>query len=428
VRLHQPYTHYTLPDREWTLQNKNDDYLANKQEILEYLENVVKSCVRESGIKLVELFNTEVCFQSIKMVNNRNVVKCTDKIGASVEIHSSRVINAIGANIQPTNSYKISANDDYVRSITIYDICQSKWKHQICATSAPIYIIGSGKTAMDTILWLSKIPEVKNRVHIISGRGVYFINRDAYKSNLNNYTFKLISDFDTNNIDDVYVNALKKGIFLSAHPNPKKWNLGIISEQEIEVIKNMIQHKILDKRLLKVDNDGKFILQDANNNTSPLEYLSVPKGTIIINCATRSIHDNNSVKKEGVLKYDNLFLTIPTNSPLGYTYDTSHILTHFWYMDYFKNTKMLRYEINIDSCEKEYILVAFVCNALNKVYLPYPKNYSENLKTDREYTFLTSRSNKQFPPQKTNLNLLDMKNVQKIAKKFLRTNKISRNT
>jgi lysine/ornithine N-monooxygenase len=42
----------------------------------------------------------------------------------------------------------------------------------------PIYVIGSGKTAMDCIGHLhTKLPSARGRLHCIAGRGTWFINR-----------------------------------------------------------------------------------------------------------------------------------------------------------------------------------------------------------------------------------------------------------
>jgi len=56
VRLHQPYVHYTIPSRPWKLENKPNDYLANKREILAYLQDIVQSCTSEKNINLIEMF------------------------------------------------------------------------------------------------------------------------------------------------------------------------------------------------------------------------------------------------------------------------------------------------------------------------------------------------------------------------------------
>lgn len=45
----------------------------------------------------------------------------------------------------------------------------------------PIYVVGSGKTAMDVVYHLSrKVPETKHRIRCISGRGMWFLVRERY--------------------------------------------------------------------------------------------------------------------------------------------------------------------------------------------------------------------------------------------------------
>ena len=43
----------------------------------------------------------------------------------------------------------------------------------------PIFVIGSGKTAMDVIVHLSRREGgMASRLHCVAGRGTYFMNRD----------------------------------------------------------------------------------------------------------------------------------------------------------------------------------------------------------------------------------------------------------
>ena len=47
------------------------------------------------------------------------------------------------------------------------------------AADAPINVIGSGKTAMDVIVHLSRREGgMASRLHCVAGRGTYFMNRD----------------------------------------------------------------------------------------------------------------------------------------------------------------------------------------------------------------------------------------------------------
>lgn len=50
---------------------------------------------------------------------------------------------------------------------------------KLCESEAPVYVLGSGKTAIDTMNMLSKKLNIRDRLHCICGRGTVFINRDV---------------------------------------------------------------------------------------------------------------------------------------------------------------------------------------------------------------------------------------------------------
>jgi len=260
---------------------------------------------------------------------------------------------------------------------------------------------------MDTLMLLSKIPETKNRVNLISGSGIYFINREVYKSSLDNYIIQLLTDFNGSNIDEVLSNAMEKGILLSIHPKPKKWNLGILSEYEIETTKELVGDNIFDKRLIDIQDGGKVLLGD-NSNQGSTEIINVPKGTIFINCGTKNIF-TNSMNKKDVLSKNNLILS-PREGLLGNPYDCCHLLTHYWYLGYFNDNAMIKYyeEFSLGIKDKEFLLTMLNRILLNRIYLPYPRLFPLCEHIEKKYDLF--KTNGKFPSNtKNRINIRHLK-------------------
>lgn len=88
----------------------------------------------------------------------------------------------------------------------------------------PIYIMGSGKTAIDAILALDTLgPQVRKRLRCITGRGCWFICRDAM-ADFQNYRKHLIEGlmmYDGTNAREVYQFLGSKGAFHAPFPDPE---------------------------------------------------------------------------------------------------------------------------------------------------------------------------------------------------------------
>ena len=100
VRLHQPYRAFTAGKREWDLK-KPPSYLATKPEIIRHLTNIVRACVEEKKLDLVELFEYEYGGDAEDETGvTVRASSLRPELGLpSMSIRASRFIKAIGANI-----------------------------------------------------------------------------------------------------------------------------------------------------------------------------------------------------------------------------------------------------------------------------------------------------------------------------------------
>ena len=185
VRLHQPHVAYTAGERTWSItQQKGESYLAQKHEILQHFEDIVSKIVEEKKLRLVMLF--KYTYQSHTVIGDKVRLIAHPMLEGAlpVNIVATRMIKALGAQVLKKTPFNFNTNG--IHSMTAADCCLPFANAQMMYSSdadKPIYIIGSGKTAMDTIIALSNLgPEVRERIRCVSGRGTFFLVREKLAS------------------------------------------------------------------------------------------------------------------------------------------------------------------------------------------------------------------------------------------------------
>ena len=350
VRLHQAYPLYTAGEREWSISGKKPwSYLATKKEVLQHFEDVVAANVSEKELKLVSLFHYEYDGHSVEDGKVRLVVKSLVSEGGvalpSVAIVADRMIIATGVNIPRKHpidfSTPVSAS---VHSLSPVDILSPRW-HPIMKYSEdadkPIWIVGSGKTAMDIICVLSRQePTWLPRLRCIAGRGTWFMDRnmvdnpvDADGKLLPVYFLEMCAMFDGRNARDVYQALAAKGFFHSFVADAQNFVAGIASKDEIETCKAALTpagERVLKCHLMDVEESAeaglRMKLRALDGHT--VEYRPLERGSFIINCTDNVLEGQLDVQP--IVKDDGLVL-IPQN-PLRHSGLSAHLQTHAWYL------------------------------------------------------------------------------------------------
>lgn len=182
VRLHQPYKTFTAHDREWAIGNsKPEGHLASKTEILSHFDDIAAQCVAEKNIELVTLFGFE--YQGHEVVDGKVSLTAVPTAGradtsgaAPVSIVAKHLFRAEGFDVSIKVPFVLSAPAARVHSLCPADVLTPKWNAlmRYASLDAPIYVIGSGKTAMDVVYHLSKREKASaGRMYCVSGRGTW---------------------------------------------------------------------------------------------------------------------------------------------------------------------------------------------------------------------------------------------------------------
>src|SRR6202046_365901 len=168
VRLHQPHGMFTAGNIKWTLGQKRS-YLATKGEVLDHFAYCLE--VIKQRVRVDELFGWE--FQSDQELDGKVQIICRSPDGKQVVVEANRLIKAYGFRVTPNDPLEFSSAR--VESVSP-DSCDMRCG-EIRASDAPVWIVGGGKTAMDTAHAL--ITECPGReVNLVAGSGTYFLSRD----------------------------------------------------------------------------------------------------------------------------------------------------------------------------------------------------------------------------------------------------------
>jgi len=170
VRLHQPHPMFTAGNIKWTL-GQDRSYLATKGEVLNHFEHCLN--VMKQRVQVNPLFGWTL--ESHNEADGVVRITCRSSDGQFLVIEAKRLIKAYGVRVVPNSPLETSS--ERVRSVSP-DFCDMRGD-EMRASDTPVWIIGGGKTAMDTAHAL--ITEYPGReVNLVAGSGTFFASRDKF--------------------------------------------------------------------------------------------------------------------------------------------------------------------------------------------------------------------------------------------------------
>jgi cation diffusion facilitator CzcD-associated flavoprotein CzcO len=210
VRLHQPYEAFTAGRRKWDLK-KQPQHLASKPEILRHLTDITRACVEEKNLDLVGLFQYE--YEGHEEDSEQVTVhaRCiTPELGLpTMRIVADKLIKATGAKIIIKKPLAFSTQQR-ITSLTPKDVLTPEWNIKMRFgedAAREIWVIGSGKTAMDVLYHLGRnLPGAAERLRCVAGRGTWFMSRDL----LNPHDFWEKNSFGKNTPADWLIEMVEK--------------------------------------------------------------------------------------------------------------------------------------------------------------------------------------------------------------------------
>lgn len=278
VQLHQPHGLFTAGDIPWTM-GEDRSYLASKDEVLDHFEHCVR--VARESVQVETLLGWE--FESEEVVDGVVRVACRSPEGAQRVIQAKRLVKAYGVGVVPNDPLKVSS--DRVRSVSP-DTCDMR-SGDIAASNDPVWVIGGGKTGMDTAhALITRKPG--REVNLVAGSGTFFSSRDRFfptgarrwwGGTRGDLVFiDLARQFDGTNEQDVMRSFREKyGVWLT--PGTGNFFFGLLSEAERDTIAGGLNDVLMDHFVDVVDRNGstELLLRSGGKRT-------VRPGTWVVNC------------------------------------------------------------------------------------------------------------------------------------------------
>jgi hypothetical protein len=344
VRLHQPHGMFTAGDIAWTL-GRERSYLATKNEVLDHLQH----CLDEirGRVHVDEFYGWDMVGD--EELDGRVRVTCRSADGEMLQIDAAKLVKAPGLRITPNDPLPLSS--DRVRSVSP-DHCDVR-DGEIRESDSPVWIIGGGKTAMDTAHAL--ITQSPGRaVHLVAGGGTFFQCRDKFfpSGAKRWYGGTLVSSlgvqasrrFDGTNEDDVWRwHRVRYGTWLT--PGAANFLLGVLSEDECRTIGQGLRSVTMDYFVDAVDRADAVELTFRSGATTTVE-----PGSWIVNCTGYVTHRDDPYEPYlspggSVLSIQLRSATLHLSSYMGY------FMTHMLMLDRLRDTPL--YELDVQELTRK---------------------------------------------------------------------------
>jgi len=278
VRLHQPHGNFTAGNIKWALKVE-PSHLATQNEILDHFERCYD--IAKERLDIVESFGW--VYESHQESGDLVEVALRGPDGERKTVRTKRLIKAFGHQITPNEPLTVTSNQ--VRSITPGLI--GAHDAELRADDAPIWIVGGGKTAMDSAhLLIGRFPG--REINMLTGPGTIFARRDTFfpvgakrwfsGTPINTMTRQLGRRFDGTNEDEVR-DWFRANYGISPSDEARDYFNGYLSDAECLVIRAGLTNLENEYLADAVDRDGGVDLVFRSGGTR-----AVRPGTWLVNC------------------------------------------------------------------------------------------------------------------------------------------------
>lgn len=377
VRLHQPHPMFTAGNIKWTL-GKERSYLATKGEVLDHFEhclNVIKQRVR-----IDEYFGWDM--ESDEETEGLARIRCRSSDGQVLVVEAKRLIKAYGVRVMPNDPLEISSAR--VQSVSP-DYCDVR-SGDMRDSDTPVWVIGGGKTAMDTAHTL--ITHYPGReVNLVAGRGTFFTTRDRLFATGSRRWWggvlgaeaavQMGRRFDGTNETEVsrWYRATY-GNFVT--PDAANFVLGVLSKSENNTIAAGLNDVVMDYLEDAVDSNGSTDLVFRSGSTKTIQ-----PGSWIVNC-TGYLGLDTPPPYEPYVSGSGAVVSVNLRSAvLHLPAFMGYFLTHLMFLE--KARDLPLYEIDWYQLREKstvafpYVLFALVQHNLSVIYDQVPgRVFSEN--------------------------------------------------
>lgn len=339
ARLHQPHPAFTVGDMEWTW-SEPKDYLATGSEVASHLQRCYGAI--RGKVDLVELFGHTVtaCDEITTERGATARVEChaSDAVGQTRIIEAKRVINAIGFDVPAARPLAFKSRN--VISTTPEQLSRDAGFD----ASTPVYVVGGGKTGMDTAYnLLTRGPG--RPVTLVNGKGTVFVEREMYFPRNRWRKGTLLADlfrdqallFNGSNEDESFYH-LRRMSTVSVGGNSESFFYGILSRRERHVIASGLEGIVRNYLDDVVDgpNGAEMVLR--NGVRQP-----VPAGSVFVNCTGHLLRHHQEYRP--YLSAGGAIVSITQRSMVHFLSTASaYFLTHLFFRGQLRDLPLYEFD------------------------------------------------------------------------------------
>jgi len=328
VRLHQPHPTFTAGNISWRSQ-QDPHYLATRTEVVEHLNYCFETLSGRSRID--PRFGYEYLSHEDKGTGNRPVtVHCRRASDDHpLTIRARRLIKAFGYDVKAQPALAFSSQRVQSLSPDLHDLTAP----EVRDSDGSIYIVGGGKTGMDTAhLMIRQLP--RKRVRMLAGTGTIFANRDlAHPRGLRRHWggvpaleafLDTAARFDGRNEAEVMAYFLQR-YGLSLGP-ARSHAFGVLSPVELNEIREGLDEVIMDHLVDIIDeSDGPTMVLRSG------QRRSIEPNSVIINATGYLLREN--LPYEPLLSASGNVISIQPTSAIHFlSSQAAYFLTHLFLM------------------------------------------------------------------------------------------------
>lgn len=344
VRLHQPHAMFTAGNIKWTL-DRDRSYLATKDEVLDHFEHCIEEIRKR--VRVEERYGWSLVSDTPGTPGGVRIT-CRSDTGEERVIEATRLIKAYGFGIMPNEPLRVSSAG--VRSVSP-DSCDMR-RGDIAESDTPVWIIGSGKTAMDTALTLIT-RQPGREVNMVAGSGTFFTNRDRFfpRGARRWWGGRLVSSlgtefgrrFDGSNEAEV-ARWYRRTHGTCPTSRAEHFMLGVLSESENRTVADGLDEVVMDHLVDAVDRDGAVELVFRSG-----ESRTIAAGSWLVNCTGYLAVE--PMPYEPYTGADGSVLSINTRSAtMHLTSYAGYFMTHLMFQD--KLNSVALYELDLYALQK----------------------------------------------------------------------------
>lgn len=329
VRLHQPHPMFTAGNIPWTI-GRESSYLPTGREVSTHLRHCLDVIARD--VQVETRWSTE--YVAHTEVDARVTITLRDADGVEHTVVADKLIKAGGFEIEANDPLPLTSTS--VVSASPHDLMSID-------SQAPVWVIGSGKTAMDTVnLLLTTRPG--REINMVAGSGTFFLNRDQLYptgarrwfggTRANAALATLSRVFDGTN-DQEAKDWFLASTGISPLPDPEHNAFGLLSEAECEAVRTGLTSVVRD-HLEDVVDDGDDICMRLRSGT----MYPIAPGSVIVNCT--GYFPLRDIEVEPYTSASGAVLSINGSAMvLGpFTTLNSYFLTHLMFLDALASTPL----------------------------------------------------------------------------------------